>query len=250
MKLKTISITSLFAILGLVLAINIAKAEDDGRFVQVKGEIETRFERNKDIRNNKIEERKDIRASTTERIREIKASTTERLRELKDERKEIRASTTAAFKILKNERGEILKKIQANSYEMRKKALLSELNATYNNLVKVSGKILERIVILEGKARDMAKARADLTIANDKIAKAKLAIDAFTNLPTPTIANNTNSTTTEVNLEKPRKVGDDAIKAIKEARDSLKIVLKTIADVRPTTSTSTPPVSTSTQQTN
>ncbi len=239
MKLKTVNIASFFAILSLIVALNVAKAEDRERIVQVKEKIETKFEKNKDIRNIKIEERKELRASTTER-----------LKELKDERKDIRASTTATFRILKNERGEILKKIQLNSYEMRKQALLKELNASLNNLTKISGNILERIVFLEGKGRDMTKARADLTIANDKIAKAKLAIEVFTNLPTPTIAPSTNSTSTEVNLEKPRKTGDDAIKAVKEARDSLKVVLKTIANVSPVTSTSTPPVnSTNTQAT-
>lgn len=264
MKLKTISLTSFFVILGLLLALNVAKAEDGAiRTMQVKEKIENQFEKNRDIRNIKIEERKTIKASTTEKMRELReeskelrASTTEKMRELRDERKEekkelkeerkdLRASTTAAFKILKNERGEALKKLQLNAYEMRKKALLNELNATINNLVNVRGKILERITMLESKGRDMTKPKADLVIADDMIAKAKLAIETFKNLPAPTLGNTgsatttSNSTTTEVSLDKPRKVGDDAIKAVKSARDALKVVLKSIANTQPITSTST-----------
>ncbi len=246
MKLKTISLTSFFVILGLLLALNVAKAEDGAiRTMQVKEKIENQFEKNRDIRNIKIEERKTIKASTTEKMRELRDERKEEKKELKEERKDLRASTTAAFKILKNERGEALKKLQLNAYEMRKKALLNELNATINNLVNVRGKILERITMLESKGRDMTKPKADLVIADDMIAKAKLAIETFKNLPAPTLGNTgsatttSNSTTTEVSLDKPRKVGDDAIKAVKSARDALKVVLKSIANTQPITSTST-----------
>jgi hypothetical protein len=231
MKFRNIGIASFFVVLGLVVVLNVAKAEDRERMVQVKEKIETKFEKNKDIRNTRIEERKDIRASTTEKIKEMRG-------EIRD----MRASTTDKFKILKNEKGEILKKIQLNSYEMRRQALIRELNSSVNNLTKISSEITKRIEMWEGKGRDMTKARADLVIANDKIAKAKVAIETFTNLPTPSLPNPANSTTTEVNLEKPRKVGDDAIKSVKDARDALKIVLKTIASVRPVTSTSTSPI--------
>lgn len=249
---------SLFTILGLVLGFNVVRAEDGSRISQVKENIEVKFEKNKNVRNMKIEERKEMRASTTEKIKEMRASTTDRIKEIREERKdiredireerkedrkELRASTTAAFKALKNERGEMVKKMQSNAYEMRKVALLKELNATLNNLVNVRAKIQERMTMLEGKGRDMTKAKADLVIADDKISKAKTAIEAFASLPTPTSATIANGTTTqEVNLEKPRKTGDDAIKAVKSARDALKVVLKSIASTQPNTASSTAPV--------
>lgn len=247
MKLKTIGIMSLFAILGLVLGFNVVRAEDGSRISQVKENIEVKFEKNKNVRNIKIEERKEerkeFRASTTEKIKEMRASTTEKIKEMREERKDIRASTTAEFKALKNERGEMIKKMQSNAYEMRKKALLNELNATLNNLVNVRAKIQERITMLEGKGRDMTKAKADLVIADDKISKAKTAIEAFASLPAPTSVTIANGTTTqEVNLEKPRKTGDDAIKAVKSARDALKVVLKSIASTQLNTASSTVPV--------
>ncbi len=243
MKLKTISIMTLFAILGLVLGFNVVRAEDGSRISQVKENIEVKFEKNKNVRNIKIEERKEVRASTTEKMKELREERKDIREDMREERKDIRASTTAAFKVLKNERGEMIKKMQSNAYEMRKKALLNELNVTLNNLVNVRAKIQERITMLEGKGRDMTKAKADLVIADDKISKAKTAIEAFASLPAPTSVTIANGTTTqEVNLEKPRKTGDDAIKAVKSARDALKVVLKSIASTQPNTASSTVPV--------
>ncbi len=243
MKLKTISIMTLFAILGLVLGFNVVRAEDGSRISQVKENIEVKFEKNKNVRNIKIEERKEVRASTTEKMKELREERKDIREDMREERKDIRASTTAAFKVLKNERGEMIKKMQSNAYEMRKKALLNELNVTLNNLVNVRAKIQERITMLEGKGRDMTKAKADLVIADDKISKAKTAIEAFASLPAPTSVTVANGTTTqEVNLEKPRKTGDDAIKAVKSARDALKVVLKSIASTQPNTASSTVPV--------
>lgn len=261
MKLKSVSIIASFALFSLIVGLNVAKAEERAGIRQVKENIEIKFEKNKDIRNTRIEERKELRASTTEKVKELRASTTEKMKELREERKDIRegvreerkdiredmreerkdlrASTTAQFKALKNEKGEILKKMQSNAYEMRKKALLNELNATISNLVNVRGKIQERITQLESKGRDLAKAKADLVIADDKIAKAKTAIETFANLPAPTSVTVGATTTSEVNLEKPRKTGDDAIKAVKSARDALKVVLKSMSEVRPNTASST-----------
>lgn len=234
---------TLFAILGLVLGFNVVRAEDGSRISQVKENIEVKFEKNKNVRNIKIEERKEVRASTTEKMKELREERKDIREDMREERKDIRASTTAAFKVLKNERGEMIKKMQSNAYEMRKKALLNELNVTLNNLVNVRAKIQERITMLEGKGRDMTKAKADLVIADDKISKAKTAIEAFASLPAPTSVTVANGTTTqEVNLEKPRKTGDDAIKAVKSARDALKVVLKSIASTQPNTASSTVPV--------
>lgn len=224
MKLKIINSIIFVSILAISAGALIASAETQPTpsiSNQIREKIETKLEKNRDIRNIKVEERKELRASTTERIKELKEERKEIKGEIKNERDNLRASTTMMFKAIRDEKGELMKKMQLKSYEMRKNALISELNATFKNLTIVRSKISERITKLSNEGGDLTKAKENLAIADDKISKARIAIDAFIALPIPKPATGTASTT-EVSLEKPRKTGDDAIKAVKDARDALK----------------------------
>ena len=226
---------------------------------------------NKDIRNIKIEKDNqmridaqnrvaNIRASTTLRIQEnkdrkddMRASTTLRIQEMKDRKnefraltvkrvQEIRASTTIKFQALRDEKGEKRKQIQLKTFEARKNALISELNATYKNLINIRARIAERITIIEEKNLSTIEAKANLSIADEKLAKARIAIDTFINLPAPTIPATNESGETEVNLEKPRKIGDEAIKSLKDSRDVLKKTLESIIKIKPLVASSTEPI--------
>ncbi len=148
--------------------------------------------------------------------------------EAKADFKAERASTSAMFKENKQMRKEIAKKMELRQFEARKNALLKELNHALANLADISVRIDARIVKAEGEGRTMTDAKALLVIANDKLIKAKADVDAFRALTATSTVTNA-STTAEVELTKPRVLGDAAIKSVKEAREAFQKVVVAIA---------------------
>ncbi len=139
--------------------------------------------------------------------------------------------------------------MKVDVFAIRKDALIKELTMTLNNLFRIRNKTVDLITRAESKGRDMTKARAQLVIADEKLAKARIAVDVLKALSAPVTS--TASTTVSVNLDKPRKVGDDAIKAVKDARDALKKVVEFVAQSmgkgdEKRSATSTPPASATT----
>lgn len=190
-----------------------------------------------DRREDRREDRKDLRASTTMM------------------RKDLRASTTEMFKKFKDDRKEIIEKMRKDAFEIRKGALVEHLNFALENLLNIRGRINERITKAESEGRTMTEAKAQLVIADKKLADAKIAVDALAALNIST--GNTSaaaeaSTTAEIELAKPREVGDAAIKAVKDARDALKKVVDAIAKNMGRgkgNATTTPPTATTTAST-
>jgi hypothetical protein len=250
MKIKKTNLLALMCILTISASALVVKAEysstssEDG----MRERIEKPFEKN-DIRNARLEfdrQAKDIRlsgkndiralrASSTNQIaqlrderanedKDLRASTTERMRELRAERKDgmrdIRASTSAMFK-------EEIKKMKVGQFEMRKFALVNELNKAIRNLENIDSRLTARIANATS-TRDMTEAKAALVIAEGKLATAKIAVSALAAYRYSTSTVST-GTSTDVSLEKPRQVGDAAIKAVKDARDSFKKVIELIA---------------------
>ncbi len=201
-------------------------------------------------------EQKDIR-------QEIKVEAKGELRDLKDARvanmpmvkREIKnGSTTEMFKKVKTgtstDKIAVAKKMRKDTFVIRKNALVKQLNIAIENITNIGARIAERIVKVEGEGRDMTEAEASLVIANEKLAKAKIAVDL---LAAYAPATTTASTTAEISIEKPRQIGDAAIKAVKEARDAFKKVIQDIAhnmgrgsEMRNATSTATTTNATST----
>lgn len=179
--------------------------------------IRKNFEQ-KDIRNTNLEQR--------ERRLNTISSSTERMREL-------RASTTMMFKAIKDKKAESLKKMKMETFLIRKDVLEKELRLSILNISKIRENIAQRITRIENattskSARDMTEARKALAVTDEKIAKAKAAVDLFSNTAfTPTTGRV--STSTEVTLDRPRKIGNDAIVAVKDARDSLKKVIEAVS---------------------
>jgi len=230
---------------------NAAKQTSGSTTKKIISEVRNNFEK-KDVRNESLVQKE--RENDDDNI----GSSTERERE-------DRASSTSIFKIEKNKKKEVLKKMKVNEFEIRKNALEKELNKSLESINKLRNQINDRINKIEADPnkpvnRDMTVAKAALAIADSKIASAKTAVELFnsTKFATST-ATSTKNKITELNLEKPRKIGDAAIKAVKDARDSLKTVARAIAqsmglrndddsdDHR--TSTSTNAISTSTNST-
>lgn len=175
--------------------------------VKISSSTEQRREDRKEVRDERREEMKDLRASTTLKMIEIR-------RDIKN------ASSSEMFKKIGDQRQEIVKKMKKGAFEIRKNALVKELNITLDNLGNIRERINTRIVSMETGSTSMSEAKALLAIADDKISKAKTAVGALSAL--------TASSTDDVDLGKPRQVGDVAIKAVKDARDALRDVLKLI----------------------
>lgn len=248
MKISTYKTTILLAILSLVISgVSVARAEDTSSSAQpVKrptlktqiNKLNNDIKNNKDMRNARLEadkamrsDIKDIRTEKRDDMRALRASTTEAVKinreEARDGMKMIKASTTEMFKKNADMRKEIAKKSKAKEFEIRKTALLHEFTISLNNLQNISTRIDSRITKAEAEGRVMTDAKALLATANDKLAKAKADVEAFKTLNVSAGANTSSST--EVDLTKPRVAGDAAIKSIKEARDAFQKVVTSIS---------------------
>ena len=222
MKLKSIYI--LILLMAFTLSTNVASAQVDGQ-VPPKPPMKGEFKKNMEVRK---EERKEIRTERKDDIKELRASTTMMKKEMKGEMKEMRkngeATTSEMFKKMKDKRQELTKSMRKDTFEIRKNALIKELKIVIDNLVANRTKISDRITKIEAEGKDVTAAKADLVIADEKIAKAKTAVDGLATLVAPEVKTKTASPT-EVDLSKPRQAGDAAIKAVKDARDALKKVV-------------------------
>ncbi len=179
---------------------------------------------------------KEIKAIRDEKLQEkrmeIKDEKREEMKENMDERRKERmeenASTTrniALFK--KNAKEEIKKKMEERAFEIRKNALIKELNVAIRNIEGVDSRIKTRIEKI-GSTADTTEVKSLLKIAEDKLAKAKTDVIALDSMKPLNASSTTASTSSEVDLSKPRVLGDAAIKSVKEARDAFKKVVVTI----------------------
>ena len=191
------------------------------------------------IRDTKKAEVKGIKSDFKDAKAEMRKDFKDARQDMKDSgmnKKDIRASSTEMFKAMKDQRRDLAKKMQMNVFEARKNALVKELTVTFNNLTNIRGRINERIIKLEIEGKTVADAKTTLAVADEKLAKANTAIDAFSSLnysPSNANASSTGSSSVaEVELDKPRLAGDTAIKSVKEARDSLKKVIEIISSIK------------------
>jgi hypothetical protein len=157
--------------------------------------------------------------------------------DIKDLRSEMQqgrklASTTTA-------RREFRQDMELKMFEIRKDILVRQLNLALNNLKQIRGRILSRIEKAEQSGRNMTEARAALKIADAKLGNAQTQINILVNLnASTTIATSSTATSTatttagtniKIKLDKPRQLGEAAIKAVKDARDALNLVIRAIA---------------------
>lgn len=180
----------------------------------IKAKIDTRLEANGDARNNLLEKRQEIRKEATSTIKAARM-------EAREEIKDMHASSSAMFK--KEMRQELKAKMEAKTFAIRKEALVNELNHSLTNITNISTRINDRIVKAEANGKVVTDAKALFATASLKLAKAKADVAAFQALTV------TASSTTGVDLSKPRVVGDAAIKSVKEARDAFQKVVVALA---------------------
>mgnify|MGYP001576008140 CR=1 FL=1 len=240
MKLHTKKIVVLACVAAIALSANYAKAEEKPNPLRIKADA--RLEKNVLINSEKRDDISGLRASTSIIIRDARGNIIEERKNLRTDyrdmrkefgssspmtRKALLASTSEMFKRFKDDRKEIMLKMRKDAFEIRKGALVQHLEFALENLENIAERIETRIEKLDDEGKDTAAAEAKFDIAVDKIAKARVAVDALASLDDDS-ANVTATTTAEVELSKPREIGDAAIKAVKEARDAFKEVIQEI----------------------
>lgn len=239
MKSNILKVSFLLCVISVAIGAEAANAQEVRLNSRINGaastsplraRIENNMDANRDIRNvraedskimkGRVEERKDINMEKRGDIKDLRTATSLVKRDIK-------ASSTMMFKAKVAERKEVVQKMRKDAFEIRKGALVKQLTITIENLTNIKTRINERISKLESEGKTVTEAKASLVIAEGKLATAKVAVDAF-------IASNIAASTTaetEVELEKPRKVADEAIKAIREARDAFKKTVMEIAKI-------------------
>lgn len=239
MKLNKTNLIFAVLVLGFFLVSNTASAQTEsttGVASPDKNRVEARKEVRKEVRDEKKAEIKNIKETTKNEVKDLKEKM---LSERKDprsassseERKEIRLSNKEAMENFKTARKDAVKKMKTEEFKTRANALVKQLNISLEYLNNSRTKINDIITKQEASGKVLTDAKAALAVADTKIAAAKSAVEALNGLAATT------ETSTETDLAKPRQLGDAAIKAVKEARDALKEVVKYIAPRSGTAST-------------
>jgi len=190
------------------------------------------------------ENRKDIRGMASTTRMEKKEINTEARMEIKDVREEgkmLRKSASSSM-----ERKENRKNVHIQIFQAQQKRLVTQLELALTNLKQVRARIISRIEKSESENKDMTEVRRLIAVSDTKITLAAQEIAtlaAYTPAGTVTTGGTT-TTSTDVDLIKPRQIGEAAIKAVREVHRSLVDVITTIAhtigikaDVRATTTT-------------
>lgn len=198
--------------------------------------LKTNIRNNEDTRNEMLERRREIASSTHATREDIRDERRDDIRGIRtEERKSLHDATST------EDRREIRVEARLDIFKVRQDALVRQLTLSLSNLKQIRERVSSRIAKLEASSTDMTQAKADLATADAKISAAEAAINGVKSYVPPApqfrnatstehISDNANATTSAiVNLDKPRKVGEAAIKAIKDARDALKVVVRDIA---------------------
>ncbi|MEN9524445.1 MAG: hypothetical protein RL536_514 [Candidatus Parcubacteria bacterium] len=172
--------------------------------------------------------------------RDINRDLKEDLRDIREQGRDDMKNATSSM-----ERKEIRFDMRVEEFMARKNALARELGIKLSNLKQIRARISSRIdkAVVEGK--NMTEAKRLLVVADGKITLAEQAISGAS-LFNPTASSTITASSTKemkIDLKKPRKVAEDAIKALKDAHKALVAVVVEIArNLGIGHATTTPPV--------
>jgi hypothetical protein len=162
-------------------------------------------------------ETKDMRYENREKIGDMRDDAKMRMRNASssDERKEIRTN------------------LRKDMFKAHQGRLTAQLGLALENLKQIRTRISARIDKAEASGRTMTDAKALLVIADAKIAIAATEIANLSSFVPPVATSSLTSAaddaSSEVELEKPRRIADTAIKALKDARKALVDVMIAVA---------------------
>ena len=181
-------------------------------------------------------ERKDIRDDRREEVDGIR----------KDGRQDMRNASSSM------DRREIRKEMHRDIYKARKDAIVKQLILSLQNIKQIRERVSSRIDKMSAEGTDVTSIKALLATADDKITLAQQAIDAFAAfIPTAST-----TTSTAIDLGKPREAMGMAMKSVNQSREALGAVIRAIikalgldlkvpSPVPPVTSTTTSSTTTS-----
>lgn len=198
--------------------------------------IQERRDQTQDIRNKILEDK---------RIAEEKARNERKnaFEVIKIDRKDNVAEIRRDMPTSSRERNALIKDVRQNALEQRKEvratykkdefaarktALVARLNAVLTQLTNAYTKISARVEEAESTGKNVGDVPQLLDEAADKIDVARSAVSDLVNYtPTPSTA----TTSTDVNPEEARKVGEAAIQAVKDAHAALKRAITTLVEI-------------------
>ena len=193
---------------------------------------------NEDYRNNVLETQRatsTLRPMAQPAIRPLMARPTTTplgINERREDRKEVaqerREDRKDAIQERKEERRENRIEMRTDIFFKHQANLVRQLERSIENLQQIRTRINERIAKTEQSGRNMTDAKVALSVADQKISSAVSAITDLKNYK-PATSTLMVATTTDVNILKARQVGDVAIKAVKDAKESLNLVVRAIA---------------------
>jgi len=195
--------------------------------------IQERRELNQDIRNKILEERRLAEEQArNERKNAFEAIKIDRKDSVAEIRRDMPTSTLERNALIKDirqnaleERKEVRATYKKDEFTARKTALVARLNAVLTQLTNAYTKISARVKEAESTGKNVGDVPQLLDEAADKIDSARSAVSNLVNY-TPT----TNTTSTDINPEEARKVGENAIQAVKDAHAALKKAITTLVN--------------------
>lgn len=230
-----------------------------GTINDLRSNIQERRELNKDIRNKILEDRKlaeeqakDARKGALESIKlERKAGIAEIRRDIPTSSRERGEAIKELREKEKAARQEVRATYKKEEFAARKTALVARLNQVLTQLTAAYTKISTRVDEAEKAGKDVGNVPVLLDEAADKIDAAKVAVTELTNY---TPSSSETASTTEIIPGKAREVGENAIKAVKEAHAALKKAITTLVSIvkanAPTPVAPTAPAAVSADSTN
>lgn len=190
----------------------------------LKTRVESRIENNENNRGLRQAEKR------VENIKERVEIKKEKRDDIKSMKLDENASTSERLSMFKkNMRDDMKKKMEIKTFEIRKNALIKELNVALRNLDSVDERVKARIEKISAEGKDVSSIKTLLTSAEEKLAKAKIDVKSLDSLSPASSTPSTGTSTSEVDLSKPRVLGNAAIKSVKDARDAFKKVVEEIA---------------------
>jgi len=245
MKFNKINLSFAVFILGFFLVSHTASAQTSSTTSDaIKPDIRKAVETRKEVREEKKMEVKNIKEANKVEIKDLREKMIADRKDMKgasttEARMDIRLSNKEAMENFKTNRKEVLKKMKTDEFQVRANALVKQLTMSLENLVSIRTRVSDVIAKQEAEGKVLTEAKAALAVADTKIESARTAVSTLASLTVSSSTPSTNASSTETDLTKPRQVGDAAIKAVKDARDSLKVVVRAIA-IKSDTASSTP----------
>jgi hypothetical protein len=179
---------------------------------------------NQDVRNKLLPNPvKGAIKENRDEMRKTESTTHEDIRDIRqDARKEMRAASST------EDRKEVANQARLDVFKAKQDRLIKELTLAIENIKQIRNRVSSRIDKAASEGRNMTEPKKLLVGVDQKISVAQDAVKTLSTM-TPPPPKNPTTTPDMVNVEKPRQLGEDAIKKVKVAREALNAVVVSIA---------------------